>query len=144
MKGLSTSIVIVVTAVVILVAALVILTIFGGGMGSVGTLTNFRTQCIAQCQVTCPLGSLPPTWTMTVKIQGTDQSCATATGVSGTCGGECGAAPATGGGGATQQTGCCEYAAACVPNVLSTSCTAAGATFRQGNYYCSGNKCVSR
>ncbi|MEM5812260.1 MAG: hypothetical protein QXN71_03800 [Candidatus Aenigmatarchaeota archaeon] len=70
MKALSTTILIVVTAVVILVAALVLLTIFGGGIGQVSSLTSFRSQCITQCQMTCKMGSLPPTWGMTVNVQG--------------------------------------------------------------------------
>jgi hypothetical protein len=63
MKALSTSIVIVVTAVVILVAALVILTIFGGGIGSVGTLTSAENTCRAAYQTTCSTtGTKPATW----------------------------------------------------------------------------------
>ena len=74
MKALSTTILIVVTAVVILVAALVVLTIFGGGVGTVGTLTSFRSQCITQCQLTCKMGSLPPTWYAMVNVQGIGQT----------------------------------------------------------------------
>lgn len=75
MKALSTTILIVVTAVVILVAALVMLTIFGGGVGTVSTLTSFRTQCATQCSMTCKLGSVPPTWNVKTTVQGTTQSC---------------------------------------------------------------------
>jgi hypothetical protein len=63
MKALSTSIVIVVTAVVILVAALVILTIFGGGIGSVGTLSSAENTCRAAFQTACSTtGTKPVTW----------------------------------------------------------------------------------
>ena len=99
MKALSTSIVIVVTAVVILVAALVILTIFGGGMGTVGTLTSFRTQCITQCQITCKMNAMPPTWTMAVNVQGVgSRTCKDEVGVD-SCTGVCGTGmtPTTGG-----------------------------------------------
>lgn len=75
MKALSTTILIVVTAVVILVAALVVLTIFGGGVGSVSTLTSFKTQCATQCQMTCKLGGVPPTWNVKSTIQGQTKSC---------------------------------------------------------------------
>ena len=63
MKALATSIVIVVTAVVILVAALVILTIFGGGIGSVGTLSSAENTCRATFQTACTTTGTPPvTW----------------------------------------------------------------------------------
>jgi hypothetical protein len=68
MKALSTTILIVVTAVVILVAALVVLTIFGSGIGQVGTLTNFENNCRIQCATTCKMGGLPPTWDVQVKV----------------------------------------------------------------------------
>ena len=90
MKALSTTIIIVVTAVVILVAALVVLTIFSGGIGTVSTLTNFKTQCITQCQLTCKLGALPPTWEMSVNVQGIGPtSCGAQTNVHNTCSGDC-------------------------------------------------------
>ena len=80
MKALSETIIIVVTAVVILVAALVILTIFGGGVGNVSTLTNFKSQCLTQCSMTCKMGALPPTWTTQVSVGDTKTTCATAVG----------------------------------------------------------------
>ncbi len=70
MKALSTSIVIVVTVLTVLVVALVVLTIFSGGISQVNTITNFRNNCITQCQITCKMGALPPTWKAQVKIQG--------------------------------------------------------------------------
>ena len=75
MKALSTTILIVVTAVVILVAALVMLTIFGGGIGNVSTLTNFESQCRIQCSTTCTIGGLPPTWTVKQNVGGQQKSC---------------------------------------------------------------------
>jgi hypothetical protein len=79
MKALSTSIVLVVTVLTVLVVALVVLTIFSGGISQVNTITNFRNNCITQCQITCKMGSLPPTWGAMVKVQGqtTETSCAT-------------------------------------------------------------------
>src|SRR4030042_4908837 len=76
MKALSTTILIVVTAVVILVAALVMLTIFGGGVGTIGTVTSFRSQCATQCQLTCKMGgALPPTWDVEVTVEGGKRKC---------------------------------------------------------------------
>jgi len=91
MKALSTTILIVITAIVILVAALVVLTIFGGGIGNISTLTNFQNQCRIQCAVTCKIDgvSLPPTWKTNVKLSdGTTTNCETAVGNScAACGG---------------------------------------------------------
>jgi hypothetical protein len=63
MKGLSTTLVIVITAVVILVAALVILTIFGRGVGQVATLAEASSVCNTQGRTSCSTaGVLPITW----------------------------------------------------------------------------------
>ncbi|RLJ09265.1 MAG: hypothetical protein DRP13_00635 [Candidatus Aenigmatarchaeota archaeon] len=76
MKALSTTILIVVSAVVILIAALVVLTIFGGGMGQVSTLTQFKNNCIIQAKTTCSsFGAMPPTWDLDVSVSGTKTSC---------------------------------------------------------------------
>ena len=76
MKGLSTTILIVVSAVVILVAALVVLTIFGGGMGQVSSITQFKNNCKLQAKTTCSsFGTLPPTWELEVMVQGKKTSC---------------------------------------------------------------------
>lgn len=80
MKGLSTTILIVVTAVVILVAALVLLTIFSQGIQNVTTITQGQALCQASAQVTgCLSGtwSAPATWTTpTVRVAGgSPQSC---------------------------------------------------------------------
>jgi hypothetical protein len=70
MKALSTTILIVVTAIVILVAALVVLTIFGGGIGNVASLSKAESVCRAALETTCSsTGAMPATWyvpTMTV------------------------------------------------------------------------------
>ena len=82
MKALSTTILIVVSAVVILIAALVVLTIFGGGMGQVSTLTQFRNNCIIQAKTTCSsFGTMPPTWDLDVPVSGTKTSCSEEVGV---------------------------------------------------------------
>ena len=82
MKALSTTILIVVSAVVILIAALVVLTIFGGGMGQVSTLTQFRNNCIIQAKTTCSsFGTMPPTWDLDVPVSGTKTSCSKELGV---------------------------------------------------------------
>jgi hypothetical protein len=63
MKGLSTTILIVVTAVVILVAALVLLAIFGNVIGNVVPITQARNICIQQGAATCPIThTKPPNW----------------------------------------------------------------------------------
>ena len=91
MKALSTSIVLVVTVLTVLIVALVVLTIFGGGINQVNTITNFRNNCITQCQITCKMGALPPTWNATVKLQGGGEtSCKKETADLTTCTGLCG------------------------------------------------------
>ena len=60
MKGLSETIIIVITAVVILVAALVILVIFQGGIGPSGDFASARNLCVSKYKVSCPLERGPP------------------------------------------------------------------------------------
>jgi len=67
MKGLSTTILIVITAVVILVAALVILTIFGTGMQTVGTVAQAQSMCVNEAAISCPIGWPPATWNIQTK-----------------------------------------------------------------------------
>ncbi len=63
MKGISTTLVIIVTAIVILVAALVVLTIFGGGIQPIVDITEARNICLQQAAQSCSItGVLPPTW----------------------------------------------------------------------------------
>ena len=63
MKGLHTSLVVVIAAIVILIVALVVLTIFGVGIAPVSSLSNANAQCRNLCQATCRVtGSMPPTW----------------------------------------------------------------------------------
>ncbi|MEM5812262.1 MAG: hypothetical protein QW286_00950 [Candidatus Aenigmatarchaeota archaeon] len=56
----------VVTAVVILVAALVLLTIFGGGIQNVATITQAQSICLSSAQISCSAGGNaawpPATW----------------------------------------------------------------------------------
>jgi len=81
MRGLSTSMIVVITIVVLLVVALVVLTIFSGGIGQISSVTDFENSCRAQAQASCAVGTLkmlPPTWYNQVKISGqtTPTSCA--------------------------------------------------------------------
>ncbi len=63
MKAMSMPILVVVTAIIILVVALVILTIFGGGLGSLRTITEATAQCETLGRSSCnSIGQLPPTW----------------------------------------------------------------------------------
>ena len=68
MKGLSTTLVIVISAVVILVAALVVLTIFGQGVGQVATLAQASSSCQTEGRASCSTtGILPTTWSVPTK-----------------------------------------------------------------------------
>jgi len=130
MKALSTSILIVVTAVVILVAALVVLTIFGGGVGTVTTVSSFRSQCATQCQMTCKMGgALPPTWSMEATVGGTRTSCVKEF-PSGCGSAECGSVATTT---TTTTQGCCRYPNGnCITNpqlINPTSCVSGGGTW---------------
>ncbi|MBM3303782.1 MAG: hypothetical protein FJY76_01695 [Candidatus Aenigmarchaeota archaeon] len=60
---MNTTLAVVVSAIVILIAALVVITIFGGGMGQVGTLTNADSICRTQAASSCrSTGQMPLTW----------------------------------------------------------------------------------
>jgi hypothetical protein len=76
-KGMSTTLVIIVSAVVILVTALVLLTIFGTGIAPVGSLAEARNNCELQGRQLCiTTGQLPPTWTLkTMNLNGVMTSC---------------------------------------------------------------------
>jgi hypothetical protein len=71
MKGISATLLIIVSAIVILIAALVVLTIFGSGITPIVDLTNGRNLCLQQVAQSCTItGDVPPTWnaaTMNVK-----------------------------------------------------------------------------
>ncbi|MCK4496952.1 MAG: hypothetical protein KAU24_02070 [Candidatus Aenigmarchaeota archaeon] len=79
MKGISTTLVIIVTAIVILVAALVVLTIFGGGITPIVDLTRAKSMCVSEGAIACTsTGNLPTTWyaqTKTVGSERTPMSC---------------------------------------------------------------------
>ncbi len=63
MKGISTTLIIIVTAIVILVAAIVVLTIFGEAIWPIVDITQARSTCIQQAGATClASGRLPTTW----------------------------------------------------------------------------------
>ncbi len=63
MKGMSHTLVIVVSAIVILVAALVIITIFGSGVQQVASLAQAEAICRASAESSCKsANTMPPTW----------------------------------------------------------------------------------
>jgi len=68
---------VVVSAIVILITALVVITIFGSGIGQVGSLTEATALCKTQCDSTCKAtGSPPMTWgSPTVKDETGPKSC---------------------------------------------------------------------
>jgi len=81
MRGISTTLVIVVTAIVILVAALVVLTIFGGGIQPVVDWTSKQSLCMTEYASVCAATDKePPTWNvkMDVTIGGEVKSCSCA------------------------------------------------------------------
>jgi hypothetical protein len=79
MKGLSTTILIVVSAVVILVAALVVLAIFGKGIAPVADMSTARNLCIQKGAAVCStLKDYPNDWTSAnVLVNGNYMSCDT-------------------------------------------------------------------
>ena len=78
LKGMSTTLVIIVAAVVILVTALVLLTIFASSMTPIGSITQAQNQCALQARQLCETtGALPPTWELnTMIVDGVPSSCA--------------------------------------------------------------------
>jgi hypothetical protein len=63
MKGISATLMIIVTAIVILIAALVVLYIFSDAIWPIAEMTEARNTCIQQAGVTCAAGGImPPTW----------------------------------------------------------------------------------
>ncbi len=62
-KGMSATLMIVVTAVVILIIALVLITIFSGSITPLASLAQAANNCRVQGQTTCDsTGALPATW----------------------------------------------------------------------------------
>ncbi len=78
MKGLSTTILIVVSAVVILVAALVVLAIFGKGITPVTDMATARNICIQKGSTVCTtLKDYPGDWnSANILVEGQYKSCA--------------------------------------------------------------------
>jgi hypothetical protein len=69
MRGLHTSLVIVVAAIVILVVALIVLTVFGVGIGGVADYLNQRNICVSTFTSSCSItGERPPTWDAEMKV----------------------------------------------------------------------------
>jgi hypothetical protein len=88
MKGISATLIIIVTAIVILIAALVVLTIFGSGITPIVDLTAQKNICLQQAGVTCQTTKqMPPTWNAQVQYTKDGKieqgSCASITGCSG-------------------------------------------------------------
>ena len=82
MKGLSTSLIVVVTAIVLLVVALVILTIFSTGISQFGSIAEAQNYCASIASTSCAAtGKMPPTW-YTAKIK-TPTGETTCSGISG-------------------------------------------------------------
>jgi len=86
-KGLSQTLYLVIVAVVLLILALVLLTIFGGSMTTVSSLTEAgnlcRTQAMASCAAT---NNMPYNWNMnTVNVGGVPKSCSSITTVPQNC-----------------------------------------------------------
>jgi len=75
---MNTTLAVVVSAIVILITALVVITIFSGGIGQVGTLTNAQSICDTQAASSCmSTKSMPITWKIpTVSIRNADGSSA--------------------------------------------------------------------
>ena len=81
MRGLHTSLIIVVAAIVILVVALIVLTIFGVGIGGVSDYLTQRNICVSTYTSSCSVtGTEPPNWNsqMQVNVDGSIEykSCA--------------------------------------------------------------------
>jgi len=77
-KGITTVVWIVVVIIIMLVAVLVILSMFGGGITQVASLTEARNICIQQFTTNCmATGTAPPTWSMpTIRVGTEAVSCA--------------------------------------------------------------------
>lgn len=94
MRGLHTSLVIVVAAIVILIVALVVLSIFGIGIQTFTTMVQAESFCVSQCQVSCSTTqTMPLTWNAQSVMVGTGaqavkKSCATVVAVT-SCTGKC-------------------------------------------------------
>lgn len=83
LKGMSTSIVIIVAAVVILVTALIVIGVFTGGLGTFQSFFNPWAQntgidalCQSKCQSSCFSTGKPPS-DYTVEVNGEKQDCPT-------------------------------------------------------------------
>ena len=78
MRGISSTVWIVIVVIVMVVAAVVILNMFGVGISQVATFSEARNICIQQFTTNCMAnGVVPPTWSMTtLNVGGEQTSCA--------------------------------------------------------------------
>ena len=68
-KGISTTLVVIVTAVVVLIVALVLLTIFANVIFGFSSLVEADQWCESQAKLTCPVtGTLPWNWQSPIKV----------------------------------------------------------------------------
>jgi hypothetical protein len=77
MKGLETTLWIVIAAILALIIALVLLTMFGTSVASFSTLTDANNFCNNQCQISCKtLQQIPLGWaTNKIKVAGDVKTC---------------------------------------------------------------------
>ena len=74
-KGMSATLMIVVTAIIVLIIALVLITIFSGSITPLASLAQSKNNCRVQAESTCPsTGALPATWGIaSLKVPDSDQ-----------------------------------------------------------------------
>jgi galactitol-specific phosphotransferase system IIC component len=64
-KGMSATLMIVVTAIIVLIIALVLITIFSGAITPLASLAQAKNSCQVQAETTCTsTGGLPATWSI--------------------------------------------------------------------------------
>ena len=74
-KGMTATLMIVVTAIIVLIIALVLITIFSGAITPLASLAQAQNNCRIQAETTCTsTGSIPATWGISsLKVPDSDQ-----------------------------------------------------------------------
>lgn len=86
MKGISVTLVVIVTAVIVLIVALVLLTIFANVIFGFSSLVEAKQWCETQGRLTCSsTGTLPWNWNSPVKVGDQTTTCFDLWGSVGSC-----------------------------------------------------------
>ena len=82
MKGISTTLWIIIAAILALVVGLILLTMFGSSVASFASLADARNFCKNQCTISCnTLNQMPINWDANIKVGEEITTCRMLTGI---------------------------------------------------------------